>query len=221
MQNQPAGIIFDFDGVVVDSISAHLRAWCEAVDKMFGIPLREPDRLIGHSTVNIAMTLADEAGRPELAPGLVTLKRQILESRGFTVDALPGAREIFVSLSQSSIPWGIASNANRAFIEKTLDSLGIAVPVIVAVEDVQNPKPAPDVFLQCARILSIPPTAHQRTMVFEDSIHGIRAAIRAGMFAVGVTTQHDDRQLRKAGALGTCRDLKEALDLNWVESAPF
>jgi beta-phosphoglucomutase len=221
LSNQPAGFIFDFDGVVVDSIGAHLQAWSYAVRTLFNQELVQPSRLIGHSTVSIGIILAEEAGHPEQAPDLVSLKRAALESRQSRVDALPGARELFDKLSSSNIPWGIASNANRAFIEITLAELAMKAPLVCAVEDVRNPKPAPDVFLLCAQRLGISPAEHKRIIVFEDSVHGIQAVVKAGMFAVGVTTQHDVDQLTRAGAKVTCDNLSDAIRLNWMEAAPF
>ena len=220
MAKQPAGFIFDFDGVVVDSIGAHLQAWSFAMNALFEKELHKPSRLIGHSTVTIGLMLAEEAGQPSKAPELVSLKRKALESRQSVVEALPGTEDLFRRLADDNIPWGIASNANRAFIEKTLAQLGLAVPVICAVEDVRNPKPAPDVFLLCARRLGISPTDHRRTIVFEDSVHGIHAAVKAGMFPVGITSQHEPAQLTNAGAKLTCENLSDVLRLNWIASSP-
>lgn len=220
MAKQPAGFIFDFDGVVVDSIGAHLQAWSFAMNSLFEKEIQQPSRLIGHSTVTIGMMLAQEAGQPEKAPELVSLKRKALESRQSIVDALPGAEDLFRRLAEGTIPWGIASNANRAFIERTLAGLGLTVPVVCAVEDVRNPKPAPDVFLLCAQRLGISPTEHKRTLVFEDSVHGIHAVVKAGMFPVGITSQHDSGQLTSAGAKVTCASLADVVRLNWMTSAP-
>ncbi len=221
MAKPATGFIFDFDGVVVDSLGAHLRAWDAAVLALFNAPLTNPSRLIGHSTVAIAVLLAEEYGAPARAPDLVRLKREFLENLDQPVCALPGAAELFHNLAAGSIPWGIASNANRAFIEQTLGILGLAVPTIVAVEDVKKPKPAPDVFLLCATRLGISPADHRRTIVFEDSAHGISAAVKAGMFAVGVTTQHPAKILLAAGASETCRNLAEALERNWLIAPPI
>ncbi len=209
LANQVAGFIFDFDGVVADSLSAHLRAWDAAMSAIFGQTIQNPARLIGQSTVRIAMILATEAGAPEKAPALVQLKRKSLENDPHKVGLLPGVRELFKAISDHALPWGIASNANRAFIEKTLANHAVHVPLVVAVEDVKNPKPAPDIFLLCAQKLNIGPTRHPQTIVFEDSVHGIHAAVKAGMFPIGVMTQHGSDELTKAGAQKVCRTLAD------------
>ncbi len=220
MAKPAAGFIFDFDGVVVDSLSTHLRAWDAATSALFGNSLVNPTRLIGSSTAAIGMLLAKEAGDPAKAPELVRLKREALESQKDAVEALPGTKALFKKLSVSTLPWGIASNANRAFIEQTLCALGLEVPLVVSVEDVRNPKPAPDVFLLCAMRLGISHLEHKRTIVFEDSVHGIHAAVKAGMFAVGLTTQHPEGVLHQAGARLTCESLAEVVSGNWLDEPP-
>lgn len=216
-----AGFIFDFDGVVVDSLGNHLRAWEAAASALFGSSLVDPTRLIGHSTGAIGMLLAKEAGHPAKAPELVRLKREALESQKDAVEALPGTKDLFRRLAAQNLPWGIASNANRAFITQTLGTLGLDVPLVVSVEDVRNPKPAPDVFLLCAMRLGISHLDHKRTIVFEDSVHGIHAAVKAGMFAVGLTTQHPEVVLKKAGAQLTCENLAAVIAGNWLVEPPF
>ncbi len=216
-----AGFIFDFDGVVVDSLGTHLRAWETAMSALFGLPLLDPTRLIGNSTVAIGTLLAKEAGSPRLAPELVRLKREALESQKYDVAALPGTIELFALLAATDLPWGIASNANRAFIKKTLQILKLDVPLVVSVEDVRKPKPAPDVFLLCATRLGISHLNHGRTIVFEDSVHGVRAAVRAGMFPVGITSQHSAEILRDSGARLTCESLADVVSGRWLETPPI
>ncbi len=215
-----AGFIFDFDGVVVDSLSTHLRAWEAATTRLFGMSLVNPSRLVGYSTTSIGMLLAKEAGDPARAPELVRLKREALESQKDSVEALPGTKDLFEKLVVHNLPWCIASNANRAFITQTLATLGLDVPLVVSVEHVRNPKPAPDVFLLCATRLGISHLDHKRTIVFEDSVHGIHAAVKAGMFAVGLTTQHSDVVLRQAGAQLTCESLADVVAANWLDEPP-
>lgn len=216
-----SGFIFDFDGVVVDSIAVHLDAWEVAVGQIFSSRIDQPGRLIGHSTSAIAMILAGEAGEPQRAPELAALKRKILDEGKSPVEALPGAIELFQELSRHKILWGIASNATRPFIETTLQRLGVTAPLVVSVEDVRNPKPAPDVFLLCASKLGISPVRHREILVFEDSIHGLAAAKKAGMCAVGIATQHDATDLYAAGAHKVCKNLAEVLANGWVKDSPF
>lgn len=215
-----AGFIFDFDGVVVDSISVHLDAWSIATRQLFNCGVADPLRLVGHSTSAIAMILAGEAGQLQRAPELAALKRKVLDLGGATVRPLPGTLDLFQELSSQAIPWGIASNATRPFIERTLKAIGISAPLVVSVEDVANPKPAPDVFLLCAKQLGISHLHHSRVIVFEDSIHGLAAAKKAGMCPVGIASQHQPGELYSAGARHVCQNLAEVLASGWVQKAP-
>ncbi|MEY4631572.1 MAG: hypothetical protein RIQ81_1692 [Pseudomonadota bacterium] len=182
--------------------------------------LKDPSRLVGHSTSTIAMILAGEAGQLTRAPELAALKRRILDEGGVAVKPLPGTIDLFQQLSGQSIPWGIASNATRPFIDKTLKAIGIQAPLVVSVEDVANPKPSPDVFLLCAMRLGISHTVHREVIVFEDSIHGLAAAKKAGMCPVGIASQHDAGELYAAGAKMVCKDLSEVFTAGWVQEAP-
>ena len=213
-----AGVLFDFDGVVVDSLSVHISAWEMAVQELFGSQIASARRLAGRSTMAIAQILASENKRPDLASSLADRKRQILTQQGNAVPLLPGFREFAAHLSAHHRPWGIASNAPREFIRKTLAHHGIDARFVFGIDDVQRGKPAPDVFLLCAKACGIQVLEHNSTLVFEDSTHGLQAAQTAGMIPVGVTTQHDAETLRNAGAKLICKDLSEALAQGWADS---
>jgi beta-phosphoglucomutase len=213
MQNhfKPSGVIFDFDGVVVDSLSAHLIAWRQSYRELYGSNLVDTEGLPGRSTQAIADILAQRAGRPETKETLAEMKREALRHSSLTIDFLPGAREIFAWLSAEKIPYGIGSNAPRAFISATLERLGVHINHKFGCDDVINPKPDPEVFLMCAKALGISVLDHPRVLVFEDSPHGLKAAVKAGMFPIGVLTQNTAEQMIGAGARAVCKNLGEAL----------
>ena len=123
-------------------------------------------------------------------------------------------------LTSEKIPFGIASNAPRAFISSTLDRLGVSVTHKFGCDDVVNPKPDPEVFLKCAKALGISVLDHTRVIVFEDSTHGLRAAVKAGMFAIGVLTQNTAEQMLACGARAVCADVGEALNSGWLLELP-
>ncbi len=222
MQNnlKPAGVIFDFDGVVVDSLTAHLVAWRESYFSLYGTKLLDIDGLAGRSTQAIADILSQRAGRPETKEILAELKREALRRSSLTIDFFPGAKESFAWLAAENIPFGIGSNAPRAFISSTLDRLGVRVAHQFGCDDVAHPKPDPEVFLKCAKALGISVLDHPRVIVFEDSTHGLRAAVKAGMFAIGVLTQNTAEQMLACGALAVCADVGEALKNGWLLKLP-
>jgi HAD superfamily hydrolase (TIGR01509 family) len=99
--------------------------------------------------------------------------------------AMPGAREIAQTLRRRGIPIAVASNSSRDFIDAVLGSAGLLdlFEVIVSADDVENGKPAPDVYLTaCARLRAEP----ERSVAFEDSRTGAAAALAAKMFVIGV-----------------------------------
>jgi HAD superfamily hydrolase (TIGR01509 family) len=216
----PAGVIFDFDGVVVDSLAVHLTAWQMAFEKLFGTPLTDTQGLPGRSTMAIAQILSERVGQPELKVQLADLKREALRQSQLSIKLLPGVLETFAWLKQEKIPHGIASNAPRAFIENTLERCGLNVDVKFGSDDVSRPKPEPDVFLKCAKTLGISVLHHDRVMVFEDSPHGLKAAVRAGMLPVGVLTQNTHDDMINAGAKVCCQHVGEALTQGWFTHLP-
>lgn len=220
-KNKPSGVIFDFDGVVVDSLAAHLTAWQISYEKLYGETLLDTKGLPGRSTSAIAEILAVRAGRPQTATELSDLKRQILKSNQIQIKLLPGAKGAFHWLEANLVPYGIASNAPRDFIASTLSQNGLQVQYLFGSDDVSNPKPAPDVFLKCAQALKIGVMSHAEIIVFEDSPHGLRAAVKAGMFPIGVLTQNGADEMLAAGARAVCKNVEDALSKGWLERLPI
>jgi len=216
----PSAVIFDFDGVVVDSLAVHLVAWQKSYKKLYGQPLNDTAGLPGRSTKAIAEILSARAGKPSTSVELADLKREFLKDNLHTIQPFPGAATAFNLLSQREIPFGIASNAPRAFIISTLERLSLKVEHIFGSDDVLQAKPAPDVFLKCARSLQVSVLRHPQIIVFEDSTHGLKAAITAGMFPIGVLTQNSGDQMKAAGARAVCQNIQEAITNGWFERLP-
>ena len=215
---KPAAHIFDFDGVVVDSISMHLKAWDGAIATTFSQVIDSDLRrsLIGMSTREISELLAKKYGNASQRDALASLKRELLNEIMDNVPFLPGAIEAFALLEKLGSPYGIASNAPLDFINKALAEAGVKVATIVGIENSGRPKPHPDPFLTCAKMLGIDFKSHERCLVFEDSKHGLRAAHSAGMIPIGLETQHDAAYLKSFGARFTCRNLQDAIDRGWM-----
>ena len=196
-----SAVIFDMDGVLVDSGAHHRAAWTAMLGEI-GIPV-PPEfwRLtIGRP--------ADEAvphlvGRP-LAPTEVwRLARRKHEhyvklSRA-GLPAVAGAPAFVNALARLGVPRAVATSARRADATRLLGDLDLLAhfAVIVAAEDVYQGKPAPDVFVTAARRLGVPP---ETCLVFEDAVVGVHAGRAAGMRVIGVTTAHTADELTGAGA---------------------
>ena len=220
MATQPVAVILDFDGVVVDSLGIHLAAWAEAVAEVFAQPLPPPEEIIGRATRTIAHVLCNRYGDPGRVAALIAAKDAAVRRRLGTVTLLPGARELIAAMAAMGLPHGIASNARRNFLDATLAAAGLILPVVLSSDDVARPKPEPDIFWECANRLGISHHDRQRVIVFEDSAHGLRAAVAAGMVPIGVTTEAPAAKLLAAGARVTCAHLGEALTRGYLSRLP-
>lgn len=207
-----AALIFDFDGVVVDSLSAHLLAWDKALKKLVGGSLDRSswNDLRGKATRSIATILCQNY--PGLDPNtLILTKSSLLASNPIDVPLFKGVKDLFLLLDAQGVRFGIGSNAPRAFVRSVVTAHQLPCSVVLGYEDVVTPKPAPDLFLLVAKQLGVSVSDHSKCFVFEDSTHGIEAAIKAGMKAVGVTSQHSEAILKEAGSHWVIPDIVSAL----------
>jgi HAD superfamily hydrolase (TIGR01509 family) len=193
------GAIFDWDGVIIDSSHLHRRSW-ELLAHEIGRAL-PPDHFLrgfGMTNETILMELLGWTRALEVARQWSLRKEEIFRDlvRQNSIQSLPGVERWLGELSRAGVPRIIASSTHRANIEMILQRLRLPpFAGIVSAEDVTRGKPAPDIFLEAARRLGLPP---QRCVVFEDSPAGIQAGRAAGMFVVAVTTTHPAASLPPA-----------------------
>jgi beta-phosphoglucomutase len=182
------GLIFDLDGVIVDSMPFHRRAWQRYLE-LTGIGTRESlDFMHGQRNEEIVRGLLGPEAAIEtvMAHGAAKeqMYRDMLRER-LNEHLVPGIGEWLAHVSGA--PIALATNAERANVDFVLDGAGLR-PCFEAIVDgsqVERPKPAPDVYLRAAELLTIPP---RDCIVFEDSPVGVAAAVTAGMRVVGVLT---------------------------------
>ena len=216
--NVPA-VLFDFDGVVVDSLSLHMRAWEDVCKSMLHVTLEQDlrDSMIGCATKEIARVLLARSAETDIDVNqVVRHKNAWLQQHAHEIPLLPGAKEMMEVLHERGIPFGIASNASRPYLLATVRRFELKVPIVLGLEDYNHPKPAPEPYLKLAKMLNIGFTLHDRVLVFEDSTHGLKAAVQARMYPVGVLTQHKAEVLIGAGARATCINLMDALQRNFL-----
>ena len=181
-----AGLIFDCDGTLADTMPAHYKAWLALLDR-YGIPFPEPRfyAMGGMPTASIIRVLAGEVGVVVTDVDAMVLEKE----RTFLtyLDAVaPIAPVVSIAAAhRGKLPIAVASGGYRETITRTLDQLGIRLwfDAVVTAEDTARHKPEPDVFLEAARRLGAPPVA---CVVFEDTDIGLEAARRAGMKGVDV-----------------------------------
>jgi beta-phosphoglucomutase-like phosphatase (HAD superfamily) len=181
----PQAIIFDCDGTLVDSMPLHWRAW-QVITRRHGLALSK-DRfysLGGIPSREILRILSTEQG-VSLDTLAVAREKEIeylpLIAQVEPINVVVGvARENY-----GKIPLAVASGGTQRVIKQMLEHLGIRdlFQTIVTSEDIVNQKPAPDIFLEAARRLGVPP---HFCRAYEDTDLGMRAIRSAGMEAVDV-----------------------------------
>lgn len=188
-------VIFDMDGVLIDSEPLHFRA-TQDILKAYGVALTEVDyfsRYIAYSDWEIMeLLLSDPALRPAAAEAK---SRRYLELVGSGVPAFPDGLHLLGRADDWRV--ALATGSMRHEAELALASLGIRdrFQTIVTREDCVNGKPHPEPFLRAAEGLGLPP---RRCVVVEDSPGGILAAKAAGMQCVAVTHSCPKSSLREA-----------------------
>jgi len=186
-------LIFDMDGVIVDSNPVHREAWVQ-YNRRCGIATDDAmlQRMLGRRNDEIVRDYfgAHLAVEEVAAHGAAkeALYREIIGSQ-VNETLVPGVRE-FLARHQD-LPIGLATNAEPANVEFLFERavLGPFFRAVVDGHQVANPKPHPDVYVKAAALLGV---AAENCVVFEDSHSGIQAASAAGMQVVGVRTTHDE-----------------------------
>jgi HAD superfamily hydrolase (TIGR01509 family) len=181
--------IFDLDGTLADTMPVHFGVW-QVVAERYGLVFPEDRfyRLGGVPTPRIAALLIEEAGLA-LDPVALAAEKELHYVDGIASGALSVRPiEAVVSIARERRgqgPLAIASGSSRRLVTLTLASLGIAdwFGAVVAAEDTARHKPEPDVFLEAARRLGVPPA---RCTVYEDTDLGLESARRAGMMGIDV-----------------------------------
>jgi trehalose 6-phosphate phosphatase len=223
MLRQPEAVVFDLDGVLVDTARLHARAWKKAFDRFFedrGIDDEFDDvedyrshvdgrpRYEGVAAFLRARQIELPAGEPDDDPGFSTeaalgnlkndLFHEVIDSEG--VDLLDGAEELVEALAASGVSMAVVSSSRNAPLILP-EELGRHIEVVLSGTDVEElglpGKPAPDMFVEGARRIGVRPDA---AAVIEDADVGVRAG-RAGGFAIVIGIDPDGSSgLKTAGA---------------------
>lgn len=207
--NSIHGVVFDMDGVIVDSHPAHRAAWKQFLESI-GRPARDSEIdfiLDGRKREEILRYFLGELS-PEETRDYGNRKDQMLRELGTRPRPIDGAIKFLVELRQASVATGLATSAARGRVEATLSDLGIRdyFDAIVTGDDVPLGKPDPSIYRLAAARLHENPT---RLLAFEDAVSGVQAALCAGCRCVGVASGSRVEQLRAAGAKVVISDFNE------------
>lgn len=183
----PAAAVFDNDGLLLDTEEA----WTRAETKLFAshgsvFTMDHKRDLLGSSHLLAASKLETMLDRPGDGLALLDeLQALVMDEAAAGVEPRPGAVELVDALRAAAVPVGLASNSLRAFVDLVVGGCGLLdrFDAIVTGDEVANPKPAPDIYLEACRRLGVAPIA---AVALEDSPTGIAAAQAAGMRVIGV-----------------------------------
>lgn len=187
-QGFPAGIrgvLFDMDGVILDSEKLYARFWaagCEAygyhMTYQQALGMRSLSAKMGQAY--LSSLFGPEISYPQVRAKRIALMDAYVEENG--IEAKPGIIRLLDYLSDRHIPYAITTASPRDRIKNHLSRLGLyeRFPYICTAHEVENGKPAPDIYLLGAKTIGIPPEA---CLALEDSYTGILSAHRAGCLA--------------------------------------
>jgi beta-phosphoglucomutase len=208
------GLIFDLDGVLVDTVPVHFSAWSRMFEEYgYKFGKREYRSLVdGRPRFDGARAVMINHSEQEV--------REAADKKNeYYVEAIDrGEFQVFeaaVTLVRQSLEngYGLAAASSSANVRAVLDKAGLldAFPVVVGGDDVENGKPNPDIFLAAAEGLGL---AVEECIVIEDSKSGVQAAKNGGFYCVGL--QHEDHTDDLLGADKIVNSLSE-LDIEQID----
>jgi sugar-phosphatase len=188
-----AAILFDLDGVLVDSTGSVTRQWRRWAEEQHLDPDKVVDTAHGVRTIEIVRRLA-----PHLDAEAETLrleKREADDHEGVSV--MPGAAELLKAIPEGR--WCVVTSGTRYLATARLQLGNLPMPqVLVSADDVSKGKPNPEPYLMGAKLLGVNPA---ECLVVEDAPAGIRAAHAGGMKAIGITSTYRAAELQEADAV--------------------
>lgn len=210
-----SAVIFDMDGLVLDTERTYLIAWQQAAETMgFAPPAAFWQSLSGLGGKDIMLKLAAAGGEgfdlPQFNQLCGSYWREYVQEHGIALRR--GVLELLDYLVEQGLPYGLATNSPAANAHECLRLAGIsgAFALVVTRDDVLLPKPSPDLFLTAAERLQV---SVAQCLVLEDSHTGIVAAHRAGARSVLVPSAASVDPLTLALCDGVADDLLQVLAL--------
>jgi len=181
-------LIFDFDGLILDTETAMFRSW-EEIFVEYGITVSPMEwaSLLGSSTDPteayeiIEKHIGEPVDRESIRARRMQRELELLKSE----EIMPGVLDLIAEAKERNLRLGVASSSDRKWVLGHLTRLGLHTNFesIRCADDVSNTKPSPDLYLAVLRDMGLQP--HQ-AIAFEDSLHGVEAVKQAGIFCVAV-----------------------------------
>jgi HAD superfamily hydrolase (TIGR01509 family) len=180
-------IIFDMDGLMVDTEPLSRRAWAQVIAP-FGAVLTDAvyGRMIGHRTADAALILLEATAVPLTPDELIAQKTAVFEQTLVQgVPVMPGLLALHAEIVRRGLLWGVATSSPRHHAKQILTQLGLleTCSAIAGGDEAAQGKPAPDIYLLAAERLGAAP---RQCLALEDSVPGCQSAATAGMVVVAV-----------------------------------
>jgi HAD superfamily hydrolase (TIGR01509 family) len=186
----PAAVLFDNDGLTLDTEGA----WTRAETALFArygeaFTMEHKRELLGTSPAESGAKMERMLGHPADRLG-EELYELVLVEVADGIEPMPGAEPLLRELRRAGVALALVSNSRRRFVEGAIASAGLAdmFDAIVTAEDVPRPKPAPDAYLAAASELGVEPAA---CVILEDSPTGLAAARATGALTIGIPSLPD------------------------------
>jgi beta-phosphoglucomutase len=202
------GAVFDFDGVIVDSHPAHLRAWKSFLNSVGKTASEEQLQFVldGRKRDDILRHFMGELNADQIVEfGL--RKEQCFRDEVTHVRMADGLLGFLEDLQAEQLALAIASSGSKSRIHFLLDRFGLEkyFRVVITGDEVEKGKPHPDVFLKAAHQLGVDPS---ELMAFEDAVSGVQAAKSSGMKCIGIAPLDRVSILLAAGASHVVQDFR-------------
>ncbi|WP_319507978.1 HAD family phosphatase [uncultured Methanolobus sp.] len=204
------GIIFDSDGVLVNSMPYHAKAWVDVFAEL-GIHVTENEiyEIEGSNHVGVINIFFEKAGRvpePDMYDRILEMKRaHFLENN--RAETFEGMYECLSSM-KNKFKLAVASGADRTIVTSLMEKFYPGIfDTIISGEDVKNGKPDPEPYNKALELLGLD---KKECFVVENAPLGIESAKNAGMFCVGIPTYLDVKKLQEADLI--VKDHKELID---------
>jgi HAD superfamily hydrolase (TIGR01509 family) len=194
----PAAVIFDMDGVLVDSNPFHIQKWVEFL-QVRGIPYHAedlPKQILGsRNDTAFRLFFGRQLGKTEMKQLSEDLEARFRAAFRPHAQPLPGLKALMDECHGEAIPLAVASSAMAKNVDFVVDTLKLR-PYFTSIatgDDVSRPKPDPEIYLKTAEKLRLAPA---KCVAFEDSFVGIESAKGAGMKCVAIASSFPAEELR-------------------------
>lgn len=193
-EHPPFAVLFDMDGVLIDSVGLNWQAYNEVLTKQYGfrVPVADISNYVGRTLTDQISLLSEHYHVAIDTEPFIHESDRIKQRLFATLEPKPGVVALLKELQAAAIPRAVGTSMSLATTKARLTTAGLwqYFDAIVTEEDTKRHKPHPEVFLKAAAKLRVDPA---QCIVFEDAPAGVEAAKSGGMMCIAVTTPIVDR----------------------------